>query len=207
MDAAGIASNLMLPAIEQGYRMNARSLSHRSAPPWTWRRASCLLAMLVPTLACAELDGDAVVWRLEFERQASPAHEGPPDARWRLWAGQGRSAFAIGVDQPVANGEGLRMGGTPAAPALVIGARWQLTSQASVSFDVSAARLVDPRPWEEEHHPRGRFRLQWRSATAADDPTNPRRWSHLLRFELEEGGSLALKPRRRGLALTYRAEF
>jgi hypothetical protein len=40
-----------------------------------------------------------------------------------------------------------------------------------------------------------------------DEAKLKRKWSHLLRIELDKGESVAIRPRRGGLMLSYRAEF
>ena len=40
-----------------------------------------------------------------------------------------------------------------------------------------------------------------------DEAKLRRRWSHLLRFELAKGESVAIRPRKGGLVLSYRVEF
>jgi len=40
-----------------------------------------------------------------------------------------------------------------------------------------------------------------------DDAQLKRRWSHMLRIQLDEGESLSIRPRKGGLMLNYRVEF
>lgn len=40
-----------------------------------------------------------------------------------------------------------------------------------------------------------------------DEAKLKRKWSHMLRIELDKGESVAIRPRRGGLMLSYRAEF